>query len=293
MSTSLPRIAIIGAGNMGGAILAGLAKPEVTTGGITVTNRTQAKADAIALDGVRSLSLERDPDANRTAAAGAGVVLIGVKPAMVPDTLRGIADALDPDAVVISLAAGVTLELMESLVPNPVLRTMPNTPAVVGRAVTGLAAGARASAADVALGRRLFETVGTVVEVEESQIDPLGTISGSGPAWVYFFIEKLVQTAIGMGFTPEQARTMVEQTWLGSMEYLVASGKAPEQLRAEVTSPNGSTMRAIAMLEEADLAAVFARATEAGVIRSREMAAEAASAGRRRAMGSVATCAPR
>ncbi len=180
----------------GGAILTGLVKPDVVvTGGITVTNRTAAKADAIRYDGVTSLALERDPDANRAAVRGKRIVLIGVKPYMVPETLAEIADALEPDAVVISLAAGTTLELMERVVPNPVLRSMPNTPAVVGRAVTGLAAGPRASAEDVALGNALFSTVGTVIEVDEAQIDPLGTISGSGPAWVYFFIEQLTKTA--------------------------------------------------------------------------------------------------
>lgn len=277
MATTLPSIAIIGAGNMGGAILSGLVKPDVeVTGGITVTNRTAAKADGIQYPGVTSLALERDPDANRAAVRGKRIVLIGVKPYLVPETLADIRDALEPDAVVISLAAGTTIELMEGVVPNAVLRSMPNTPAVVGRAVTGLAAGGRASADDLALGTALFETVGTVIVVEESQIDPLGTISGSGPAWVYYFIEQLVATAIGMGFTAEQAKTMVEETWLGSMEYLLASGKPPEQLRAEVTSPNGSTMRAIAVLDEAHLQELFARATAAGEARTREMAAEAA-----------------
>jgi pyrroline-5-carboxylate reductase len=275
-STALPSIAIIGAGAMGGAILRGLVQPGVEVrGGIRVTNRTTAKADAIVLDGVESLALEREPEANRAAVRGAGIVLIGVKPAMVPDTLRGIADALEPDALVISLAAGVTIATMEGIVDNPVLRSMPNTPAVVGRAVTGLAAGSRSTDAHFALGRAVFETVGTVIEVDEAQIDPLGTISGSGPAWVYFFIERLTETAIGLGFTPEQAKVMVEETWLGSMEYLAASDRTPEELRREVTSPKGTTERAIAVLTEADLTALFDRAVEAGLVRARELAAGA------------------
>ncbi len=273
-SRPLPSIAIIGAGAMGGAILSGLVQPGVTVeGGIRVTNRTSAKADAITHDGVESLALERDADANRVAVRGAGIVLIGVKPAMVPDTLRGIVDALEPDAVIISLAAGVTIATMESIVPNPVLRSMPNTPAVVGRAVTGLAPGTRSTPEDLALGRAVFETVGTVVDIAESQVDPLGTISGSGPAWVYFFIERITQTAINLGFTPEQAKVMVEETWLGSMEYLKASGRAPEELRREVTSPKGTTERAIGVLTAADLTALFDRAVEAGLVRAREMAA--------------------
>ena len=273
MVTTLPSIAIIGAGAMGGAILSGLVKPDVeVTGGITVTNRSAAKADAIQLGGVRSLALERDADANRTAAASAKVVLVGVKPAMVTDALAGIADALQPDAVVISLAAGVTTATMEGVVRNAVLRSMPNTPAVVGRAVTGLAAGSRSAADDLALGRAVFETVGTVIEVPEGQIDALSTISGSGPAWVYFFIEQLTRAAEDLGFTAEQARTMVQETWLGSMEYLAASGRSPEELRREVTSPKGTTERAIAVLENADLQTLFARAAAASLARARELA---------------------
>ena len=273
MSPTLPSIAIIGAGAMGGAILRGLVQPGVeVSGGIRVTNRTAAKADAITLPGVESLALERDQEANRAAVRGAGIVLIGVKPAMVPDTLRGIADDLEQDAVVISLAAGVTIATMEAIVPNAVLRSMPNTPAVVGRAVTGLAAGTRSSAEDLAIGRAVFETVGTVIEVDEAQIDPLGTISGSGPAWVYFFIERLTETAVGLGFTPDQAKVMVEETWLGSMEYLAASDRTPEQLRREVTSPKGTTERAIGVLTEADLTALFDRAVAAGLVRAKELA---------------------
>ena len=210
----------------------------------------------------------------RTALAvrGARIVLIGVKPAMVPDTLRDLADALEPDAVVISLAAGVTIATMEAIVPNPVLRSMPNTPAVVGRAVTGLASGTRSTPGHFALGRAVFETVGTVIEVDEAQIDPLGTISGSGPAWVYFFIERITETAIHLGFTPEQAKVMVEETWLGSMEYLAASDRTPEELRREVTSPKGTTERAIGVLTEADLTALFDRAVAAGLVRAKELA---------------------
>ena len=258
---------------MGGAILRGLVQPGVeVSGGIRVTNRSIAKADAIMLGGVESLALERDPDANRAAVRGAGVVLVGVKPAMVPDTLRGIADDLEPGALVISLAAGVTIATMEGIVPNAILRSMPNTPAVVGRAVTGLAAGSRSTPEQLVLGRAVFETVGTVIEVDEAQIDPLGTISGSGPAWVYFFIERITETAIHLGFTPAQAKTMVEETWLGSMEYLMASDRTPEQLRREVTSPKGTTERAIGVLTDADLTALFDRAVQAGLVRAKEMA---------------------
>lgn len=275
MST-LPSLAIIGAGSMGGAILGGLLAPGVTVeGGIRVTNRTEAKASLVRKPGVESFAIETTPDANARAVAGAGVVIIGVKPAMVPETLRSLADAIEPDAVVISVAAGVTTATMEAAISQAVLRAMPNTPALVGLGVTGLAAGSRATPTHLALGRAVFSTVGTVVEVPESQIDALSTISGSGPAYVFYLIEELTRTAIGLGFSAEQAAELVTGTFRGSVELLAASGEDPAELRRRVTSPNGTTERAIAELVKADLSALFDRATAAALARAKEMAAGA------------------
>lgn len=271
---NLPSIAILGTGSMGGAILSGLLKPGVTvTGAIRVTNRTAAKARALASDAVASYALEETPDGNLRAILGARLVLVGVKPAMVPDLLREIAPGLEADAVVISVAAGVTTGSMEALVPGAVIRAMPNTPAVVGRAVTGLAAGSRATREEIALARQLFETVGTVLEVPEEKIDALSTISGSGPAYVFYFIEQLTRTAVDLGFTPEEAAAMVNGTFLGASELLEASGVDPAELRRRVTSPGGTTERAIAALESADLKALFDRATASALARAKELAA--------------------
>ena len=273
MTVTLPSIAILGTGSMGGAILSGLLNPGVeVTGGIRVTNRSAEKAERLAADGVTSLATSVDPDANRIAVAGARIVLIGVKPGMVPDLLREIADSLEPDAIVVSVAAGVTIETMEALVPGAVLRSMPNTPSVVGLGVTGLAAGTRSSDDDLAIVRELFQTVGDVLVIPESKINALSTISGSGPAYVYFLIEQLTRTAIGLGFTPEQASTMVDGTFIGATQLLAASDSTPAELRAQVTSPKGTTERAIAELEAADLTAVFDRATAAALARAEELA---------------------
>ena len=272
MST-LGSIAIIGAGAMGGAILGGLLAPGVTVDGdISVTNRTEAKAALVRRPGVDSVALETTPDGNALAVRGASVVIIGVKPAMVPETLAALAGDLAPDALVISVAAGVTTATMEAIVSQPILRAMPNTPSLIGKGVTGLAAGSRATAEQVALGRAVFETVGTVVEVPESQIDALSTISGSGPAYVFYLVEQLTRTAVNLGFTPAQAAELVTGTFLGSVELLVASGREPEELHRQVTSPNGTTQRAIAELEKADLTGLFDRATASALARAKEMA---------------------
>lgn len=274
-STSLPAIAILGAGSMGGAILHGLVRSGLAGGGVTATNRTAAKAAELAsLDGVTSIALEQRPDANAEAAASASIVLVGVKPAMVPDLLREIAPHLSPTTIVVSLAAGVTIERFESILGDDiaVLRSMPNTPALVGKAVTGLAAGNHATDADVALVRRLFETVGSVVEVPESQIDALSTISGSGPAYVFLLIEALTEAAVGKGFGEAEARLMAEQTFIGAAALLEASGEDPAELRRRVTSPKGTTERAVAVLQAAHLDGVFAEATDAALARARELA---------------------
>jgi len=273
MTVTLPTIAILGTGSMGGAILAGLLSPEVVVeGGIRVTNRSVEKAEALRSATVTSLATSVDPDANRVAVRGAKIVLVGVKPAMVPDLLREVADSLEPDAIVVSVAAGVTIATMESLVAGSVLRSMPNTPSVVGKGVTGLAAGTRSSDDDLAVVRALFETVGDVLVIPESQIDALSTIPGSGPAYVFFLIEQLTRTAVGLGFTDEQAATMVNGTFIGSTALLAASQSTPTELRVQVTSPKGTTERAVAELEAADLSALFDRATAAALARAEELA---------------------
>ena len=279
MADSLPSLAFLGAGSMGGAILRGVVASGIRIdGGITATNRTPEKASAFAdLDGVTSIALADRPDGNAEAAAGARIVLVGVKPAMVPDLLREIAPHLAADAIVVSVAAGVTLQTFADVLgPEArVVRSMPNTPSTVRKGVAGLAAGAAVSEEDLALVRRLFETVGVVVEVPESQIDALSTISGSGPAYVYLLIEEFTQAAVGMGFDEADARLMVEQTFIGATALLDASGEDPAELRRRVTSPKGTTERAVAVLQDAHLDRTFADAAAAALARAEELAAGA------------------
>ncbi|MGV9194328.1 pyrroline-5-carboxylate reductase [Microbacterium sp. MC2] len=277
MSASLPSLAILGAGSMGGAVLQGVVASG-RGGPVTATNRTAAKARTLdGFAGVTSIALEEHPDGNRAAVAEAEVVLVGVKPAMVPDLLREIAPALRPGAIVVSLAAGVTLATFEQILGADVavLRSMPNTPAVVGKAVTGLASGTAVTAEDRARVRSVFETCGAVIEVPEAQIDALSTISGSGPAYVFLLIEALTEAARDKGFSDADARLMAEQTFIGAAALLDATGDDPAELRRRVTSPKGTTERAIAVLDDAGLPALFARATDAALARARELAAGA------------------
>jgi len=260
MVEALPSVAFLGAGSMGGAILRGLVASAIPVdGGITATNRTSARAAELeGLPGVRSIALEQQPDGNAVA-AGARIVVVGVKPAMVPDLLDQIAPHLREDAIVVSIAAGVTLATFAAHLP----------------AGTSLAAAADVTDEERALVRRLFETVGSVIEVAEEQIDPLSTISGSGPAYVFLLIEEFTKAAMGKGFAEPEARLMAEQTFIGATALLEASGEDPAELRRRVTSPKGTTERAIAVLQDADLDGLFARATDAALARARELAAGA------------------
>lgn len=278
----IKRIAILGSGSMGTAILSGLLASGFDSAAVTVSTKSKASADKLADQlGVLAYSLEADSDANASAnikaVRGADVVLVAVKPGYVVETLREVSADLVGGALVISVAAGITTKSMQDALPHGVrvVRAMPNTPAIVGRAVTGIAPGAEATEADLNRAIELFETVGSVAVIDESQIDALSTISGSGPAYVFYFMEQLTAAAIHHGFTHEQADLLVQQTFLGAAELVLATGSEPAQLRRQVTSPNGTTERAIATFDEAKLRDVFIAATEAALARAREIAAGA------------------
>jgi pyrroline-5-carboxylate reductase len=201
--------------------------------------------------------------------------VLGVKPYQIVDVLTEIAEELPKNSVVISMAGGIELETMAAALPEHknLIRSMPNTPAMVGQAVTGLAPHSTASADALDAAQWLFSSVGDVVKVKEEQINALSAISGSGPAWIYFIIEQWEKVAISKGFTQEQAETLVRSTLFGSAALLADSGEEPSVLRKNVTSPGGTTERIIATLDEANLDELFARALDAAVNRANEIAA--------------------
>lgn len=270
---------MLGVGNMSGAILAGLrGSPIAPQAPIRVTNRTGASARAIPPGpGVRALALEDEPRANEIALAGARIVVLGVKPGMIADLLRSVAAAIEPGAVVISVAAGVTIASIERLLSagQPVVRAMPNTPAAIGLGVTGIARGTAASDEDAALARAIFAQLGEVVEVSEERIDAVAGISGSGPAYVYLFMEELIRVAEASGLPAADARRMVEMTVLGAAEMSRRHPEhSPAELRRRVTSPGGTTERAIAVFQERELGGIVRDAVTANIRRSAELAAQ-------------------
>lgn len=273
---ALPRTAMIGVGSMGGAILAGLRAPGVRIDGpIAVTTRSVASAEQFSgADDVIAFASESDPEANRHAVHGAKLVILGVKPWMIADVVREIADDLEPGTIVVSVAAGVPSSAIEQLLPAgiAVVRAMPNTPSHIGRGATGVAPGASADAEAVDTVRRLFETVGVVLVVREDQINDIAAVSGSGPAYLFLYAEEMTAAARRRGFDEDQARLLVQQTIVGAAELWASSGEDPAQLRRNVTSPKGTTEQAVAVLQAADWGDLFDRALAANVRRSEELA---------------------
>ena len=270
----IKQIAILGTGSMGKAILSGILAAGTSPADVRVTTKSKATADAIFSNhGVQATSLESNSAANSSAAKDADLVILAVKPNMILETLSEVAAVLKPDCLVVSVAAGITTAAMEEQLSGneAVVRAMPNTPSVVGLGVTGISKGSNVSAKQLDLAVELFSSVGKVLVVDESKIDALSTISGSGPAYVFYFAEKLITAAKYLGFSEQEASLMVKETFLGSATLLATSSSSPEELRQQVTSPNGTTMQATGRFDAADLERVFIEATEAALARAKEL----------------------
>ena len=264
----------MGTGSMGSAVLRGLIDSGHPPELVSATTKSEQSALALRQMGISALSVEQSPDANALLSGDADLVVLGVKPYQIVDVLNEISPELPKNSVVISMAGGIELATMAGALPEHknLIRSMPNTPAMVGQGVTGLAAHVSASNDALDAAEWLFSAVGQVVKVEESQINALSAISGSGPAWIYFIIEQWEKVAISKGFTQEQAETLVRSTLFGSAALLADSAKEPSVLRRNVTSPGGTTERIIATLEQADLEELFARSLDAAVARAEEIA---------------------
>ena len=268
------RICFLGTGSMGSAVLRGLLASGYEKKLISATTATEESAANLRSLGISALSLEQSPDANQLLSSDAQIVVLGVKPYKIADVLMEIREELPKDAVVISMAAGIELSTMAEKLPEHknLIRTMPNTPALVGKGVTGVAASSLASKEAVEVSLELFRTVGEVVEVREDQINALSAISGSGPAWLMFIIEKWEEVALSKGFTKEQAATLARSTLIGSAALLDETGEEPAVLRKNVTSPGGTTEKIIVTLDQANLAGLFDEALENAVKRANEIA---------------------
>ena len=261
-------VALIGGGKMGSAQLGGL-----LDGGWDAADLAVAEVDA---DRRRELEQQfpkvRVVPSPAWAVADADVVVIAVKPGDVAAGLQAAESSLPSQTLVLSIAAGVTIPTLESLAPGrPVVRAMPNTPALVGLGASAVAAGRHAGEQHLDLAERLLGTVGIVVRVDESALDAVTGLSGSGPAYFFLVAEALIEAGVLVGLTRDVAGRLVVQTLLGSATLLAQSGDAPESLRAAVTSPGGTTAAGLRELESARVRAALLDAVTAATRRSREL----------------------
>ena len=262
-------VAFIGAGNMAGALIRGLiATDTVPADRIVASDPDRARLDAMKTDlGIRTF--ERNADALQNA----DVVVLATKPQVFPQVLAGLGNALRPGALVVSIAAGISTRIIERALADGarVVRTMPNTPALVGAGATALAGGTHATEDDLAVAEALFESVGLCVRVPEAQIDAVTGLSGSGPAYVFAMIEALRDAGAREGLSEETAQRLAAQTILGAARLLLEGDESPETLRERVTSPGGTTRAGLDALEASGFAETLAGAVRAATRRSNEL----------------------
>lgn len=264
-------ISFLGCGSMNGAILTGLLAAGLPPAQVTATVRSPEKAaDLARRHAVSVLSSTVDPNANRVAAGEADVVLLGVKPVGTLDLAREISATLKPGTVVISVAAAISIEMLEAALPagQPVIRSMPNTPSSLGRGVLSISAGTTATRELMEQARNILEAAGTVVEIPEEQVDALSAVSGSGPAYAFYLAEAMAAAGVKLGLDENLARLLANQTVAGAGFMLAEDGADATALRRAVTSPNGTTERAIATFDERGLPDIVAAGARAAADRA-------------------------
>ena len=263
-------VALIGAGMMGESVLGGLLSAGHPVEAVLIVEKRAERArELVGTYGVRAVDT---PEAARAA----DVLLLVVKPADVGATLAEVAASITPGTLVVSLAAGVSTAALERRLPDgtPVVRVMPNTPALVGQGMAAISPGRHCGAAQLATVQDLLAGTGAVVQVPESQQDAVTAVSGSGPAYVFLLAEAMTDAAVLLGLPRATAAQLVTQTLQGSAAMLARPGATPAVLREQVTSPGGTTAAALRVLEDNKLRAAFMSALEAARDRSKELSAE-------------------
>ncbi|WP_062076637.1 pyrroline-5-carboxylate reductase [Demequina globuliformis] len=267
-------VAVLGTGNMAGAIAKRLADADPTVHQ-RLTTRTRVPEWASGLSHVEHRALAQDAGATRWAVEDADVVIVGVKPAQVRDLLTEVGPMLAEGALVLSVAAGIRLESMRAALPAHVrlVRSMPNTPTAIGRGVTAIAIETDADSAVAREAAELLAPTGLVEVLPEASIDAFSSVCGSGPAYAYYFVEALEAAAADLGLDDDLAQRVVPAMLAGSLAYLGEAGQCPAQLRRQVTSPGGSTAKAIETFEAEDLQGTVVRALRAAFARNADMGA--------------------
>jgi pyrroline-5-carboxylate reductase len=263
------KIAFLGTGNMAEALVKGLLRAGASSAEelVCAEPREDRRHEIEKRYGVRTVA------SNKEAVAAAELVILSVKPQIIDAVLDEISPEVGPAKLVVSIAAGVPIAAIAKRLPagTRIVRTMPNTPALAGAGAAALSAGPHATAADVDLAKRIFEAVGTAVVVAEPLLDAVTGLSGSGPAFVYLFIEALADGGVKAGLARAEAMQLAAQTVLGAAKLVLESGEHPGRLKDQVTSPGGTTIAGVHALEKAGFRGAVIDAVEAAARRSREL----------------------
>jgi pyrroline-5-carboxylate reductase len=262
-------IGFLGAGNMAEALIRGLlAGAKIDAGSVTASGPRRERMDELA--GRYGIRATTD---NVELAGSARILVLAVKPQILERVLLEVSQHLQPGVLVISIAAGVSTEAIESrLRPGTrVVRAMPNTPALVQAGATAIAAGSHATEEDLALARVVFDAVGITVELDESQLDAVTGLSGSGPAYIFLILEAMADAGVKVGLSRRNAQLLAAQTVMGSAKLLLETNQHPGQLKDMVTSPGGTAIAGLHTLEEGGLRTTLINAVESATRRSREL----------------------
>ncbi len=254
------RLSLIGAGRMGEALIRGLIRSGANPANITAADKDTARLALLGENHKINITTS-----NAEAVAGAEAVILAVKPKDVPTALAGVKDALEEETLMISIAAGVNIKTLEAgLRPGAgIVRVMPNAPAEKGAGIAAVAAGPGATDADVKTACEVFSAVGLTVIVDESDMNAVTALSGSGPAYFYLFVKALTDAGVKAGLDRETAYKLAHETMFGASRMLKYSKKLPEELIDIVKSPGGTTAAALDVFEERGFASIVEEAVKA------------------------------
>jgi pyrroline-5-carboxylate reductase len=265
------RVAVLGAGKMGGILLQAFLKQQILRPDQLLA--TVAHEDrAAALSAQWGVEVSTD---NLAIARAADVILLGVKPFQIPGLIEQIRPALTPDKLLISFAASVKIAAIEqaSGIDIPVIRSMPNTPSMLGAGISALCRGRFVTDQQMAFASRLFETVGRTVIVDEKHMDAVTGLSASGPAFIYIILESLAEAGVKVGLPRDIATLLAAQTTFGAAKMVLETGYHPALLKDAVTTPAGCTIDGILELEEGGLRVTLIKAVMRAAQRAKELAA--------------------
>ncbi|MBX6358486.1 pyrroline-5-carboxylate reductase [Pseudacidobacterium ailaaui] len=273
MNTDLSqlRVAVLGAGKMGGILLQAFLKQQLfTSDQLTATVAHEERAQVLSAQ----WGVEVTTD-NLAAAKSADLILLGVKPFQVADLIAHLQPVLNPEKMLVSFATGVKTETMEQAagVALPIVRSMPNTPSMLGVGMTALCRGRYVSDEQMALASRIFETIGRTVIVDEKHMDAVTALSASGPAYIYIILESLAEAGVKVGLPRDTATLLAAQMTFGAAKMVLDTGYHPALLKDAVTTPAGCTIDGILELEEGGLRVTLIKAVMRAAQRAKELAA--------------------